>query len=357
MDSFCHGGAHKKIPMYVTAKRVSTILHFTASAILALGFFSILSGHFAPCGEIRSPRNLRAAFTESSIDLSWDSVPGVSGYNLYTCTHDDSATAHFRKVNKNLITSGMRYTYLWDVIDGKHVPGIKGIEHHIAVAAVCTTGGAISESRLSDRIDNRYFDGFSGRNSSAAIEEVLQHSQRLPAIPLKMAATSRRQFIGFMEGPGRVLDSLLRSSIDPQEVGGCSPIATITVQLLHDAGIEACKAEGVFVKEYHAFVVVTIDSAEYVLDFSANQFVPGVTPVLVPRDRCFLGADGRLGPTGTPVYVISRLYAWDQSSLADTKESKPYHDILEKVAVLMKGRHSTKSGSRQKSLSQPAKPE
>jgi hypothetical protein len=310
-----------------------------------------LSGAFAqPDSCAARPANLRAAFTESSIDLSWDSVPGASGYNLYTGTRDDSITADFRKINRNIITSGTRYTYLWDVIDGKHVPGIKGIEHHIAVAAACTTGGTVRESRLSNRIDNRYFDGFSRISSRNAVDKVLQKSQRLPHIPFTMATATSRQFVDFLQGQGAILDSLLRSSIDPQEVGGCSPIATITVQLLHDAGIEACKAEGVFIKEYHAFVVVTIDSVEYVLDLSANQFVPDVTPVLVPRDLCFLGDAGRLGSSGVPVYVISRIYAWDQSTLADTKESRPYREIFEKAGTLMKGRQQTKSGPKQKAV-------
>jgi hypothetical protein len=297
--------------------------------IAAIGFLSCIIS--ADQKSYPPPQNLRAVFAEKSIELFWDSIPQVIGYNAYTSTAEDSVLKHFRKINPNMISSGARYTYIWDLIDKKHVPGIKGIEHHLAVTAVYAADGDTAESALSRRIDTRYFTGYDKMIKPDRIKKILVDSQRIPRKPFAMINNNLDSFLVFMHGPGKLLDSLLRANIDPQEVGGCSPIATITMLLMHKRGIEAYKGEGTFIKEYHAFNIIMIDSVEYVVDFSANQFVPDVSPVMVPRNKCFLDSLGRLADTGAPVYQAARLYTTEQSSLADDKSSELYRAVYDKV--------------------------
>jgi hypothetical protein len=276
--------------------------------------------------QVGAPVNLRAEYSEKCLDLMWDSVPGATGYNVYTrpCT---TAACMPRRVNRRLITSGTHFAYLWDLDSSERTPAIKGVEHHIAVAAVCSTATGVRESAPSRQIDNCYFEGFKNATRRVIIERILTTTQRADTLPIALPATDKKRFIAFMETEGRLLCRIIQSRLDAREVGGCEPIATILAQALLADSIASVKAEGLFIKEFHAFVIVNIDHVEYVLDFAADQFLPRVAPVMVPRDRCFLNARGRLDTAGTPVYAIATLLPADQCKLSDSKQAVVYREI------------------------------
>jgi len=276
--------------------------------------------------QVVAPVNLRADYSEKCLDLMWDSVPGATGYSVYTrpCT---TAACALRRINKRLITSGTHFAYLWDLDSSERTPAIKGVEHHIAVTAVCSTATGVRESEPSTQIDNCYFEGFRNAARRATIERILAPGQRADTLPIALPATDKRRFIEFMETQGRLLCDIIRARLDAREVGGCEPIATILAQALLSDSIASLKAEGLFIKEFHAFVIVNIDRVEYVLDFAADQFLPDVAPVMVPRDRCFLNARGRLDTAGTPVYPIATLLPADQCRLSDGKQAAMYREI------------------------------
>lgn len=135
-----------------------------------------------------------------------------------------------------------------------------------------------------------------------------------------------------MSGPGRRLFDTMQVLIDPREVGGCTPVSTVLVKLLKKYGIQACRADGTFIEEFHSFVIINIEGVEYVLDFTADQFVPGVAPVLVPRNHCFINPlNGRFGAEGRAVYTVARLFLADNIRIADSEDAAVYRRLLNSV--------------------------
>jgi hypothetical protein len=278
-----------------------------------------------------APQKVLVVYSEQSLDLTWDSVPGALGYNIYTSSDAGVPLAKRRRVNPALITSGTHFTYIWDVDGDQRVRNVKGVRHHLAIAAVDSLDGGARIGALSGDVDNDYFAGCDHMTSAAALRGVLVARQAvtpLPVPPLVLAADS---LVRFMEGPGRQLARLIADSIDSREVGGCAPISTVVVLLLKHWRLPAYKVEGTFIREFHAFVVVNVDSVEYVLDFAADQFVPDVSPVLLPRDSCFITPSGRLGGSGQPAYQVARVLAADQTSLTEGKNSEVYRAIYTAV--------------------------
>jgi hypothetical protein len=74
---------------------------------------------------------------------------------------------------------------------------------------------------------------------------------------------------------------------------------------------------------------------EYVLDFTADQFVPGNAPVFMPRDWCFVDSCGK--PTSrqkgifTKMYRIETVFASDQINFTDTPKAKEYQRLLDSL--------------------------
>ena len=278
-----------------------------------------------------APVNVRATFAEKSIDIAWDSVPGVAGYNVYTGAQAGLPLAQRRRLNQQVITSGPHFTYIWDISQGQRVRGVKGYRHHLVVTSVFAADSAEVESGPSAEIDNCYFGGFDRADTKSALERILRPGQKVERLPVERHSNTRKAFVSFMTGTGARLQALVRDTIDPREVGACSPLATVLVQLMLKSGLTAWKVEGTFIKEYHAFVVVEVDSVEYVVDIAADQFVPDVSPVVVPRDWCFLGPAGRFAEDGQPVYVVSKVYAPDKSSLVESPVAGVYRWLLAKA--------------------------
>lgn len=279
-----------------------------------------------------NPEILSIDYSEQVLDIIWEEVPDAIGYNIYSRTAAQSYNKK-RKVNKNLITSGGHFAFIWEFKDGQRERKIKGYEHIISIEAVCTTS---LKSKFSDEKDNLYFQGHRNIIDSLRISEILDDNQTVAYLPTSIENNKLKDFISFMEGPGQHLHELIKDSINPLEVGGCAPITTILVEILSKYGLNAYKAEGLFIKEYHSFVVIKIDKIEYILDFTADQFLPNVSPVMIPRDECFINKHGKLSETGKPVYTIAKLYNPDSIKLNGSDEGRIYRNIRNEVIKRIK---------------------
>jgi len=281
--------------------------------------------------QIRPPSGVTVSFSESSIDITWDSVPGAAGYNIYTGGAAGMPKAKKTRVNSRTITSGTHFTFLWHFEKGVKVRKVKGYKHFISIAAVFSINGRMQESGLSEEFDNCYFDGFAKVASAAAIKSILEASQATPFLPVKHYDNSREKFVAFMTGPGAKLLALIKKHIDPQEVGGCTPISTILVKILKECGLEAYRIDGAFIKEFHSFVLIPVGDVEYVLDFAADQFIPDVSPVMVPRDLCHLSDRGKLSRKGTPVYTAAKIFGPESVFLSDDASASVYRQIYDEL--------------------------
>jgi len=284
-----------------------------------------------PAETLPPPSNPRVVCSEKTLELTWDSVPGADGYNVYTSPASGVPRERRRKVNQALVTSGNRFIYIWDIRNGERVRGVKGQRHHLAVTSVDTSAEHDRESALSAEVDNDYLSGFDNASSAKALATILRRSQTSEKLPVEEHVNDRKRFIAFMEGPGALYQKLIRDTLDAREVGACAPLSTVAVRLMLAWGIRAWKAEGTFIKEYHSFVVVNVDGVEYVVDFAADQFVPDVSPVVVPRDYCHLNDQARLAANGQPIYTIAKLYSPEKSELRDTEAARVYRELVAAV--------------------------
>jgi len=282
---------------------------------------------------IAGPTNPRITATEKTLEITWDTVADAQGYNVYTAPRAGLKLAQRRKVNPGLITSGPRFTYIWDLVRGTRERNIKGFEHHLSVTAIVNDRirKKTYESLPSAEVDNCCFDGFRNVQSRADIYRLLQNAQTSEKLPVEQKPTTVGDFMAFMDGPGKLLFKTVKDSLNFKETGGCAPVSTVLVNVLDTAGIYAYKVEGTFIKEFHTFVVVNIDGVEYILDFTADQFVPGVSPVFLPRDKAFLTEANRFGSSGTPVYQVAKIFNPGQCLLSDSPDAEVYRHILEKV--------------------------
>jgi hypothetical protein len=283
-----------------------------------------------------SPVNVRVVYSERSFDITWDSIPGALGYNIYTGDKPYFPAEQKRKINRKLITSGTHFTYLWDSENGQIIKRIKGYRHYLALTAVYEQDGLETESAFSREIDNNYFEGFGNCDSSGRITHVFIDSQRTAFLPVKEKANSRKQFIRFMKGPGRALHREIQKLIDPKETGGCVPISTIALKLMDLSGLDAYRIEGLFIEEFHSFIMLRIEGSEYIVDFTADQFIPGVSPVVIPRDFCFLNARGKPDTAGQPIYLVNKIFNAHQIGLSDNKKADIYKEILNRISSMVK---------------------
>ncbi len=287
-----------------------------------------------PAQKPPAPSNLTIDFGEKSFNMFWDSVPGVAGYNVYT--RPDIKTKIRTRINPILITSGPHFTYIWNMENGKRVRKIKGYSHMLSVTAVCSTNNAAVESAYSTELNNGYFDGFKKVTSWGAIAPVLRKSQACDTLPVPKHVNNGERFTAFIEGPGRITATLIKQAIDPLQEGGCEPISTMLITLLNEWDLYAYKIEGLFIREFHSFVVINVDNVEYVMDYAADQFVPDVSPVIFPRDFCFLDGKGKLAASGKPVYQVAKVISPEQSTLSDKQSSEVYRTIMTKVLASKK---------------------
>ncbi len=297
--------------------------------ITILLFF--LTIHTAYCVELAPPSNIKIIYAEKSLGISWDTTPGAIGYNIYTSSTPQTLKKKKRKVNTKLITSGTHFTYLWHFENKKKVRKIKGYKHFITVTSVFKNNGKERESGFSPLKDNCYFTGYGPVLTKKAVQSIIQEKQKTPVLPVIKYSNGKDAFLKFMAGPGKKLYTIIKEKIDFREKGGCAPVSTVLVKLLQHYGLHAFRIDGNFIREFHTFVLINIDKVEYVLDFTADQFVPGAISVMLPRDFCFLDENGRLSESGTPVYNIAKVYAADQVELSDDTSAVLYREMYNDI--------------------------
>lgn len=288
------------------------------------------------CLEVAPPSNIKIVYTEKSLDISWDSTPGALGYNIYTSSTAQAPKKKNRKINTKLITSGTHFTYLWHFEGSEKVRKVKGYKHFISVTSVFEINGKKRESVFSPQKDNCYFNDYSKISTKKAIQNIFMETQKTPVLPVVKYSNTKDAFLEFMVGPGKKLCTIIKKKIDFREKGGCAPVSTVLVKLLQHYGLHAFRIDGNFIKEFHTFVMINIDKVEYILDFTADQFVPGVIPVLLPRDYCFLDDNGKLAKSGTPVYNIAKVYTADQVELSDDTSADLYREMYTSVVTQYK---------------------
>jgi hypothetical protein len=276
------------------------------------------------------PQNVWIEYTEQNLIINWDSVASAVGYNVYRSSVKNANKEDMEKLNQKLITSGPRFVFIWRFDNGKRERSVKGDHHIISVTSVFDLKGDTVESALSKEVSNNYFDGFDNMISKKRIKKILQDEQKSNYLPVQSVSNKKKSFIKFMTGPGSFLTKVLRDSLNFQEIGACVPVSTIALKLLTHWGLHAMIAEGVFIEEFHTFLVINIENVEYILDFTADQFVPEVSPVIVPRDLCFINRNGTLDNAGIPLYRIEKVFP-GSSELSNTKKSRIYHKIYDLV--------------------------
>ena len=308
----------------------------TIDYAIYIGFFLLLSTCLDASIKdntmnLQIPQNVWLEYAEKALVVNWDTVAGAIGYNVYRSSVEKAEKENMEKINHKLITSGPRFVFIWRINEGKREKTIKGYHHYISVTAVFEINGDTCESALSKEVSNNYFDGFAKMTSKKQIKKILLAKQQSSNLPIDYKSNDRDTFIAFMTGPGRYLTEILEYSFNFQEVGACDPISTIAVHLLQHWGLDALKAEGIFIEKYHTFIIIKVEDVDYVIDFTADQFVPGVSPVIVPRDLCYINKNGNLDTTGTAIYQIGRISPPGSSQLTDTQKSRIYHHIYREV--------------------------
>jgi hypothetical protein len=277
------------------------------------------------------PQNVWIEYAEKNLVINWDPVDRAIGYNVYRSAEKQTQKKMMEKLNQRLITSNTRFVFIWRFDQGERERTVKGYQHYISVTAVFNDQRNMVESALSPAVSNQYFDGFANMTSENRIKKILRDEQKSAFLPLIYGSNDQYNFIKFMTGPGRFLIKVLRDSLDFQEVGACDPVSTIALKLLSDWGLYALRAEGYFIEEFHTFIVIKVDKVEYILDFTADQFIPDIAPVMVPRDLCYLSKQGKLDNAGQPIYLIDKVYPAESFELNSTKKSRVYHNVYLKV--------------------------
>jgi hypothetical protein len=236
------------------------------------------------------------------------------------------------KINRKLITSGPRFVFIWSFEQGKRERSVKGYYHYISITSVFDIEGDTTESDLSIKVSNNYFEGFGNMTSKKRIKSVFLEEQKSIYLPVDYMVNKKNSFIQFMTGPGRYLAKVLKDSLNFHEIGACDPVSTIALKLMSLWDLHAWRAEGIFIEEFHIFIVINIEDVEYVVDFAADQYISDVAPVIIPRDLCFLSKEGNLNDTGKPVYQIGKIFPSDAVELNPIgKKTKIYHNIYNKV--------------------------
>ncbi len=298
-------------------------------------FFLLCSSIFWRADPAPGSFAIAARFTEDMITLSWGEVQGARAFNVYA-----DYGRGFVRANFTPVTARNRFVLMWIDFAGKKVRIVKGNSVTCRVtplfAAVSAQGDtAWTEGRAGAQVSNDYFKGFSSILSDSACARILTARQTQARIFPAGKSTGKAEFCSRYIGPARDVYSIYKERIDPKDEGACVPFSTIVAKYFTKRGIKCYRAQGTFIGAFHSFNLVVIDDAEYVLDFTADQFVPGSSPVLLPRNCCFVDSCGRptANPNGTftALYNIDKVYDPAQIDFADTPAARLYSRLLDSL--------------------------
>jgi hypothetical protein len=291
--------------------------------------FSCLAGDTISCGF-----PVAAAFTEDAITLSWPEYPGATSFNVYA-----DYGSGFKKANFSRVATRNRFTLLWVEDNGEKKRIVKGNRVECRVVPlfpqVKMKDTAYVEGPQSCPVRNDYFTGFSKVLSDTACARILKSRQQAAKIFPTAVVVRRAAFCSNYAGLARDIYAAYAAKIDPHDDGACVPFSSLVAKYFTQKGIACYRAQGVFVGAFHSFNIIVIDSVEYVLDFTADQFVPGSSPVFMPRDCCFADSTGR--PTAHPAgiftrfYQIEKVFSADQIAFTETPKAKEYQQLLDSL--------------------------
>lgn len=274
-----------------------------------------------------------ATFSETIITLRWDSIPSVAAYNVYA-----DLGAGPLLLNPVPIRSRASYSLFWHKENGKKKKIVKG--NAIQTWVVALEGEACEEHgdgcravARSDTVCTCYFEGFGRALTREQCAKTLRDQQTTTRVLADPRRASGRTFLRKYPRIAARIDSLYRTMVDPRDEGACVPFSTMVAKYLSARGIPCYRCNGAFIKQFHSFNLVVLDGVEYVLDFTADQFVPHSAPVFIPRDHCFIDSTGR--PTDrregtvTAMYLMETVYRADQVSFTATPRARRYRGILD----------------------------
>jgi hypothetical protein len=286
---------------------------------------------------IRFP--LSARFSETMITLKWDEQPEAKAYNVYA-GYD---TIGFTKVNPVPIATRPQYSFLWITENGEKQKVVKGNSVRLFATALVGDsciyrGGRCIESDTSVVVTTEYLRGFSGVRTAGQCGAILRPVQKTEHLNTVTESCAKSHFVKLYPRLARRIDSLYRRTVNPRDEGACVPMSTLAAKYFTAQGIPCYRGQGTFITQFHSFNVVVVDSVEYILDFTADQFLPASSPVFMPRDFCSIDSTGRPTDTPqgtfTPMYRIEKLFHPDNVAFSETDEAAEYRNMLD--ALLQK---------------------
>jgi len=294
--------------------------------------------HFCVCLSARAKPAcdfpIAATFSEDMITVIWPNVKNAVFYNVYA-----NWGKGFEKVNFSPVRTRNRYTLIWAENEGKKERIVKGNSVSMVVAPVFANSKRRDTTFVvgaqSCPISNAYFTGFSQVLDSFACSKIIIARQTFPLILPHGVQTTRNSFVAHYGDCAKAIYTLYKATIDPHDEGACVPFSTLVSKYFSSKGIPCYRAQGTFMGMFHSFNIVVVDSVEYILDFTANQFVPESAPVFMPRDMCFADSCGM--PTNRPhgnftgMYHIETVFSSDQITFTDTPKARQYQEILDSL--------------------------
>lgn len=270
------------------------------------------------------------------ITLSWPEVPSAAAYNVYADLGQGPVRANFAPVHAR-----NRFSFLWIETDGKKERVVKGKRLSLYVVPLFskTTNRdtVYSEGKHSCNVTNSYFSGFSRILDAVDCRRILRLPGAAQRILSRPASATSDLFCGRYGALAHTIDAIYKSKIDPLDEGACVPFSTMVAKYFTARGIPCYRAQGLFMNTFHSFNIVVIDSAEYVLDFTADQFVPRSAPVFIPRAWCFVDSSGSpssaASGTFTKMYRVETVYASDQVTFTDTPKATEYQRLLDSLVA------------------------
>ncbi|HUI93903.1 MAG TPA: hypothetical protein VLX68_16790 [Chitinivibrionales bacterium] len=275
-----------------------------------------------------------ATFTEDAVTISWPEYPGAASFNVYA-----DYGIGFKKANFTRVATRKRFTLLWveDNREKKRIVKGNRVECRVVplIPHVNKNDTTYVEGPPSCPVKNGYFTGFSKVLSDTACARILTSGQRTAKIFPSAVSVSRAAFCSKYAGLARDIYASYTAKIDPHDEGACVPFSSLVAKYFTQKGIPCYRGQGVFVSAFHSFDIIVIDSVEYVLDFTADQFVPGSSPVFMPRDWCFADSTGM--PTAHPAgtftkfYQIEKVFSANQIAFTETPKAKEYQQLLDSL--------------------------
>lgn len=279
---------------------------------------------------------LAAIFSETMITLFWAQQDSADAYNVYA----DYGTGSFL-ANPVPIESRTQFSFFWAPIHGEKRRVVKGNMIRLYVVAQRTKYNvdlppSVQVVSLSDTVRTRYYDGFAKVETPQHCETIVGNAkQKSPRIKKMGDGISRKAFLREYPSLAHDILNVYRGTIDPRDEGACVPFATLVAKYFTARGIPCYRIQGIFISQFHNFNLVVIDDAEYILDFTADQFLPGSSPVLIPRDFCNIDSTG--APTNisqgrfTPMYLIDKVFSAEQVKFSDTPDARRYNQVLDSL--------------------------